>query len=177
MAFPRFKAKKVGALAILTALGLIAFLLESLLPSFYIPGAKAGISNVFSLLALVIFGPIEAAMVVAVRTVLGSIIAGNPSTLLYSFTAGEVSIVFASVLFGFFAKRLSLVSVSVASAAMHNTVQLFVYRLLSGSAAIYAILPYLLLLGVIAGLIVGVVGVLAVKGVPYSVFERLLDER
>ncbi|MBP5242255.1 MAG: Gx transporter family protein [Clostridia bacterium] len=175
--FTPFRAKKIGVLALLTSLALIAFTLENLLPPLFIPGAKAGLSNVFSLLALVLYGPIEAALVVAARTVLGSIFAGNASMLLYSFTAGEVSALFAAILFGFFSKRFSLIAVSTASAALHNTVQLLVYRFLSATPAIYAYFPYLLLLGAGAGLLVGIIAQLAVKGIPMSVFERLLNER
>lgn len=171
--FSHFKAKKSVALALLTTLALIAFTLENLLPPFFIPGAKAGISNVFSLLALVLFGPLEAVIVVAARTILGSVIAGNPAMLLYSFTAGEISILFASALFTFFGDRLSLISVSIFSAVVHNTIQLFIYRLLSASPAVYSFFPYLVLLGTLAGLIVGAVTVWTIKGIPSSVFDRL----
>ena len=74
-----FGAKKIAALALLTALGLIAFMLESLFPPLFFPGAKMGLSNVFSLFALVVFGLPEALLVVTARTVLGSLFAGNVS--------------------------------------------------------------------------------------------------
>ena len=175
--FPRFQAKKVGAISMLTALALIAFLLESLLPALFIPGAKAGLSNVFSLLALVIYGPFEAVLVVGIRTILGSIIVGNPAVLLYSLTAGEISVLFASFLFVFFKDRLSVVAISVSSAVMHNTVQLLVYRIITLNTAVYAFFPYLIVLGTIAGLIVGTLSLWTVKGIPSPVFERLFNER
>ncbi len=85
-------AKKITILALLTGLGLIAFLIEALIPVLPVPGAKLGISNIFSLFALVMYGLPEALMVVVARTVLGSIFAGNLSLLLYSLTAGVVSV-------------------------------------------------------------------------------------
>ena len=70
-------ARKIAALALLSGLGLMAFILESLLPSMAVPGAKPGIANIFSLAALIMYSPAEAFLVVAVRTVLGAAVTGN----------------------------------------------------------------------------------------------------
>ena len=85
----RFNAKKIAVLAILVAFGLISFIFESLFEP--VPGAKLGLSNIFSLAALIMYSPLEAFTVVALRTLLGSVFAGNFSALMYSFTAGKVS--------------------------------------------------------------------------------------
>ena len=87
----RYPGKKIALLGILAGLGLVAFLLESLIPIPYLPGAKLGFANIFSLLALLLYGLPEALFVVIARTVLGSLFAGNVSMLLYSLTAGVVS--------------------------------------------------------------------------------------
>ena len=76
-------AKKIAVLAMLTGLSLIAFIIESLLPPMLIPGAKPGIANVFSFAALIMYSPIEAFIVVALRMGLGAVYAGNVSALLY----------------------------------------------------------------------------------------------
>ena len=70
-------AKKIAVLAILTALSLITFIIESLFPPLIIPGAKMGLANVFSFAALIMYSPIEAFAIVAIRTVLGAVYAGN----------------------------------------------------------------------------------------------------
>lgn len=165
-------AKKIAVLALMTGLGLIAFLIESLLPSPVLPGAKAGISNVFSLLALVLYGLPEATLVVVARTVLGSLFAGNPSMLLYSLTAGLASIVLSRLLLCFFPK-ISVVCVSVTSAIAHNLVQLLVYCSLAGTFLLMGYAPYLILLGAAAGLFVGLLVVILVKSVPLSAFSRI----
>ncbi len=69
----RFVAKKTAVLALLTGLSLITFLIEGLFPTLIIPGAKPGLANVFSFAALIMYSPIEAFIVVALRTVLGAI--------------------------------------------------------------------------------------------------------
>ncbi len=91
--------KKIAVLALLAGLGLVSFLLESLLPPLVLPGAKLGIANLFSLLALIFYGLPDALLVVVARTVIGSLFAGNVSLLLYSLTAGVFSVVAARLLF------------------------------------------------------------------------------
>ena len=164
-------AKKLAALALLTALGLGAFLIESMFPPMFFPGAKMGLSNIISLFALVLYGLPEALLVVVARTVLGSLFAGNFSLLLYSLTAGVVSTAVSRLLLLAF-PRVSLLCVSVFSAVVHNTVQLLVYCALTQTTLIFSYLPYLALLGVLAGVIVGLAVTYAGKGIPLSFFAR-----
>lgn len=167
-----YGAKKIAVLSLLTALGLIAFLIESLFPPLFFPGAKMGLSNIFSLFTLVVYGLPEALLVVTARTVLGSLFAGNVSLLLYSFTAGIASTLVSGALLLAFPK-ISLLCVSVLSAVVHNTVQLLVYCALTQTTLIFGYLPYLALLGVLAGVIVGLAVTYAVKGIPLVFFSKI----
>ena len=160
-----FGAKKIAFLALTSALALVSFLLESLLPALPLPGAKIGLSNVFTLLPLLFFGTAEALLVVTVKTVLGSLFAGNFSLLLYSFTAGVVSTLAARFLLCFVPK-ISIVCVSVASAVVHNMTQLLVYCFLTKTVLLFVYAPYLALLGAAAGGAVGIVVVTLVKTLP-----------
>lgn len=166
-------AKKIAVLAMMTGFGLIMFMVESLFPPMFFPGAKMGLSNIFSLLTLVIYGLPEALIVVIARTVLGSLFAGNASLLLYSLTAGVASVIVSRLLMFAFPK-VSLLAVSVVSAVVHNTVQLLVYCALTQTTLIFSYLPYLALLGVLAGVIVGLAVIFTVKGVPLGVFAKIL---
>jgi uncharacterized membrane protein len=47
---------KITLTAILSALALITFLIESLFPPLFIPGARLGLANLFILIAIVILG-------------------------------------------------------------------------------------------------------------------------
>ncbi len=116
----RFVAKKTAVLALLTGLSLITFLIEGLFPTLIIPGAKPGLANVFSFAALIMYSPIEAFIVVALRTVLGAVYAGNVSALLYSFSGGIVSMAVSSVLMYIAYPKISVFAVSVAAAVAHN---------------------------------------------------------
>lgn len=164
-------AKKIAVLALLTGLGLVAFIIEALIPS-PVPGAKLGIANVFSLFALVLYGLPEALLVVIARTVLGSIFAGNLSLLLYSLTAGVASVCVSRALLLLF-PHISVLCVSVFSAVVHNLVQLLVYCALTQTMLLMSYAPYLCLLGAGAGIVVGLAVIFTVKAVPLSVFEKI----
>lgn len=171
-----FTAHKVATLGLMTAFGLIMFMVENLFPPMFFPGAKMGLSNVFSLLTLFIYGLPEALFVTVARTVLGSLFAGNFSLLLYSLTAGIASVCLSRILLFAF-PRISVVCISVLSAVIHNTVQLLVYTLLWQTTIMFGYYPYLVLLGILAGVIVGLVVYFAIKGIPLSVFYKVTDEK
>ena len=167
----RSAGRKIAALGILTGLGLAAFLLESLIPMPFLPGAKLGFANIFSLLVLLLYGLPEALAVVLVRTFLGSLFAGNLSMLLYSMTAGVLSTAVTRVLL-FALPRVSFLAVSVAGAIVHNMVQLFVYCGLTGTMLLLAYAPDLCLMGAGAGAVVGLVVIWTMKALPARFFAE-----
>ncbi len=173
MSKKRFTAKKIAVLALLTGLSLVAFIIESLLPSMIIPGAKPGFANIFSFAALIMYSPAEAFLVVAVRTLLGAVYAGNLSALLYSFTGGVISMAVSSVLL-YLAPKVSVMAVSVAAAVAHNITQNIVFVFLSGSVLMFGYMPYLILLGVLSGAVVGGATLLVFRGVPENIFAKVI---
>lgn len=170
----RTAAKKIAVLALLTGLSLVAFIIESLLPPMLIPGAKPGLANIFSFIALIMYSPWEAFAVVAVRTILGAVYAGNVSALLYSFSGGIISMAVSSALMYLVYPKISVMAVSVAAAVAHNITQNVVFVFLSGSYLMFGYMPYLMLLGIASGAIVGGVTLLIFKGVPQSVFAKVI---
>ena len=170
-----FSAKRVATLAVLTAMGLIMFMVESLFPPLFLPGAKMGLSNIFSMLTLFLLGPTEAFVLVIIRTVVGSMFTGNMSTLMYSLTAGIVSVAVSSVLVQFAYPRVSIVAISVVSAIMHNVTQNVVFCLVSNTPEMFSYMPWLALLGILAGVIVGFAVWFILRAVPARTFAALLN--
>ncbi|MDE6441282.1 MAG: Gx transporter family protein [Clostridia bacterium] len=166
-------AKKAAVLALFTALGLIAFIIENQFPPMFIPGARMGLANIFSFAALIMYSPAEAFLVVLLRTCLGAVFAGNVSALLYSFTGGVVSMAVSSILMYTVFPRVSVMAVSICAAVAHNITQNVVFVILSGTTNMFVNLPYLMLLGILSGAIVGGVIMLTFKKVPLSLFERV----
>ena len=170
-------AKKIAVLAIFTALSLIMFIIENQFPPMFFPGAKMGLANIFSFAALIMYSPVEAFIIVAIRTGLGAVYAGNVSALLYSFTGGVVSMAISSLLMYTVYPRISVMSVSVIAAVAHNITQVAVFALLSGTTLIFGYLPYLILIGVLSGAIVGGVIMLVFKKIPQSVYEKMIGKK
>lgn len=166
------RSRKIAGVSVLTALGLIAFLLEGLLPPMFIPGAKLGLGNIFVMLILTVYSPLSAVCAVVVKCVIGNLIAGSLSTMVYSLAAGLVSVGLSSALL-YACRRISLISVSVASACVHNTVQCLVFCAVSATPQAIAYLPYLVMLGALSGLAVGVATQLLVTRVPTAYFAKL----
>ena len=169
----RILPRRIAAVAMLTALSLITFLIENLFPPVFIPGAKLGLANAFSFAALILFGPIDAFVVVIVRTLLGAIFAGNISAVMYSFTGGVVSMAVSSILMYTAYPKVSVMAVSVAAAVLHNIMQNIVFVFLSGSTLMFGYMPYLTLLGIFSGAVVGGITLTVFKGVPLRVFNKL----
>lgn len=170
-----FSARRVATLGILVALSLITFILENLLPPIFLPGAKIGLSNIFTLLTLFMFGPIDAIILIVVRTTLGSLIVGNLISLVYSLSAGVISLFIAIILVRFVYPKISIVSISVTSAIIHNIVQTLVFCLMVENTYMISYLPYLALFGIASGLIVGALVYLLIHKVPMSLFEKILN--
>ncbi len=170
-----FTAKKIAVTALLAALSLVMFIVENQFPPLFVPGAKMGLANIFSLAALILYGPVEGLAVVAVRTVLGSLFAGNISMLLYSLTGGVAAMAVSAVLVYIVYPRVSLMAVSIAAAVVHNIVQNLVYVAITDTSLMLAYMPYLALIGVLSGAIVGAVVLIIFKKVPYSAFVHVAE--
>ena len=170
----KFTARRVAMLSVLCAMGLITFMIESLFPPlFMLPGAKMGLSNIFSMLAVFLLGVPDAIVLVVVRTVLGSMYS-NMSALIYSLTAGLVSVLATSALVEFLYPKISVIAVSVVAAVLHNLTQNVVFCLVSNTPEMFAYMPWLALLGVVAGIIVGFAVWFILRAVPLKVFASVL---
>ncbi len=169
-----FSAKRIATLSVLCAMGLIMFMVESLFPPLFLPGAKMGLSNIFSMLAVFMLGPIDGVILVLVRTTLGSIFTGNLSTLLYSMSAGLVSVAVTSVLVEFIYPKISIIAISIVSAVLHNLTQNVVFCLISNTPQMFSYMPWLGLLGIVAGIIVGFAVWFILRALPLKTYAAIL---
>ncbi len=156
---------KIALSGILCALGLIAFMLESLLPPLILPGAKLGLSNIFILLAVVLLGWQYAFAVLLIKTILGSLFSGNVSALLYSLPSGIIALT-TQVLMLYFIKKISIVAVSICGGVINTIVQNLVFCFVNNTISYMAYSPYLSLLGIVSGAVVGFIVYLIVIKLP-----------
>ncbi len=157
---------------ILCAFSIISFVIESLFPPIIIPGARMGISNIFILLATILIGNVYGYAILVIKITLGSLFAGNISSLIYSLPAGLVSLTVEIILL-YFLQRISVIAISVSGAVINTTVQNLTFCLVTGSAEYLIYLPYLACVGIIAGLIVGLAVFLTVRFIPQRYIDKL----
>jgi len=164
--------KRITRLAAFTALALIMSLLESMLPPLIpmLPGAKMGLSNVVALTALIILGYTDALIIQLLRCVLGGIITGGLTGLMFSVPAGMISLAAMILLYRFLFPKVSLMGISFVGAVLHNIVQVGVACLYLGTSQLIAMLPYYVLAGIGAGLFVGIASYFVVKYLPKKIY-------
>lgn len=149
------KAKDLILTAIITAFALVAFTIEAAIPPLIpIYGIKLGIANIFTLFALYALGTRQAAAVLFLRILLGSIFTGQLVSFIYSLTGGILSFVLMVLLKRFFPLRQVWV-LSALCAVMHNIGQLSAAVILTGTLQIFCYLPVLLISGIISGVFTG----------------------
>lgn len=149
------KVRKLTFLAIMTAVSLIMFLLESLIPiPAPIPGVKLGLSNIISVCILFLIGWKEAFAVLLLRIVLGAIITGQLGGLAYSLCGGILSLAVLCLLRPVLTDSQLWIA-GVLGGALHNIGQIGAAVLITQTPAILVYLPFLLLCGMAAGLFTG----------------------
>ena len=149
------KTKKIAVLALAIALAMILSFVESQIPAFVaIPGVKIGLANIAVVFVLYKLGWKEAVLISLVRVFMVSVLFGTAVSLFYS-VAGAVLSLTGMVLLkktGLF----STVAVSVTGGVLHNVGQILMACLLLETNVIVYYLPFLILSGVIAGVVIGV---------------------
>lgn len=165
------KLYKIALSGLFAALATVAFTIESLFPPIILPGARMGISNVFILLATITLGIDSGFITLIVKILLGSLFSGNISAALYALPAGVISLTVEALLL-YAVKNISIPAASVCGAVINTTVQNIVFCLVTQTVEYLSYIPYLALIGVISGLIVGFAVYLSVKNLPKKLFSE-----
>jgi heptaprenyl diphosphate synthase len=160
----RNNTRRLTSLALTVSFALILSFIESRIPAFVaIPGVKVGLANIAVIFTLYKFGIKEAVAVSLIRVLLVSMLFGSPISMIYSITGAVLSL---SVMF--LLKKLTPVSevvVSVSGGIMHNVGQIGAASVMLGTNVVTYYLPFLLLSGTIAGVVVGVASAVLIKKV------------
>ncbi len=156
------KAKRIALNAVLTAIALTVYIIEQLIPlPLPVPGVKLGLSNIVTLFAMFALSPIDAAVILVARILLGSLFSGRITSLLYS-AVGGILCYLATLLLKKIITEKQIWVCGVVGAIAHNVGQISVAALLTGSAAIFAYLPVLIAFAVVTGTATGLTAQLSV---------------
>lgn len=167
----KMNTRKLVFISMLVAQAMILSYVESLLPAIPIQGAKLGLANIATLLALSMLSFNESLLIVVARTVLSSFMFGNMTVLIYSLTGGILSLLAMYLMLKLFKSNISYVGVSLIGAIFHNAGQLSVAVLVLQNIKIFMLWPYLLLVAIPTGLFVGLVSNYLLKYLQKSNFN------
>ncbi len=146
----------VSRLGLLVSLGLVLQILEGMLPPVLpLPGAKLGLANLATVIALTVLGPWEALAVNVLRCLLGGLLRGSFIGLTISLAAGTAATLVMVSLHLLRPPGLTLTGTSIAGAVSHNAAQLGVAMWLVAFPGLKYYLPYLWLLAVPTGFLIG----------------------
>jgi len=149
--------QKIVFLGLLVSMALVVHYIEGTFPVLLpgVPGAKLGLANILTLTALVLMGWKEALVVIVLRSFLGPILGGVPTSILYSMAGGLLSGMVMYLLYRFFARDLSLHAISIAGAVFHNIGQLAVAAVLFSNYFLFTYLPVMTAMAIPTGVFVG----------------------
>ena len=158
----RNKTIRLTQLAIAVTFAIVLSFIESQIPAFVaIPGVKVGLANIAVIFMLYKFGVKEAIVVSLVRIILISILFGQSVSFFYSISGAVLS--FTVMLLIKKLTPLSEVVVSVVGGIMHNVGQIIAASILLETNVVVYYLPFLLVSGTVAGIVVGVVSAILIK--------------
>ena len=162
------KTKKLTFMALLLAIALTIFVVESHIPPIVpIAGVKLGLATIVTLAALVWLGKGEALTILLLRIFLGSVFTGQAVSFMYSLGGGILCFLTMTVALRLLVRQ-KLWVVSVFGALSHNIGQILVATVLTGTIGVAAYLPVLMISGVITGAVTGLAAQLMTERIKFK---------
>ena len=157
--------RKIAYYGLLVALAFIFSYVESLFPiNLGIPGVKLGLANLVVIVSLYLFGIREAAVISFIRIVLSGITFGSPAAMVYSLAGGVLSLLI--MVIAKKTNKFSTMGVSVAGGVFHNVGQIIVAMIVLETQSLIYYLPVLIISGLVAGVIIGILAAEIIKRLP-----------
>lgn len=149
------KVKKMTLLALLSAIALTIFMVETQIPALVpIPGVKLGLANIVTVFTVFALGAKEGVIVLFIRIFLGAVFAGNFSTILYSAAGGACAIGVTILLRKILTKKQLWVAGCLGAIA-HSIGQMTMAILLTGTPSLAVYLPVMIAVSIVTGAFTG----------------------
>lgn len=152
------KTNKIVYIGLLVAQALVLHIVERMIPvPFVTPGAKLGLANLITVIALyTLDSKKDAFLVLFLRLTLSTMFGGNLSSFMYSATGGILSFCAMTIVKDLFKDKVSIIGVSSAGAIFHNVGQLLIASLIVKNIGVMLYLPILSTVGIITGIFIGI---------------------
>ena len=151
------KNKRLIYISLLAAQGVVITMLERAIPFpfAFAPGAKLGLANIITLLAIFTLPYKDSFKVVWMRLLISTLLGGTLSTFLYSFAGAFLSYGGMLLVRLLGPKRVSMIGISATGGILHNVGQLAMASLIAQSFSVMLYLPILSVTGIFSGVAVG----------------------
>ena len=151
------QTKHLIYMSLLVAMALALHLVERSIPvPFMTPGAKLGLANLVTVIALYTLDKkSDVAKIIVTRIILSAIFGGSVSGLMYGSMGALFSFIIMLVIKEGLKEKVSIIGVSAAGAVLHNIGQLLVAALIVQNIGVMLYLPVLSLAGIVTGIFVG----------------------
>jgi len=152
------KNQRLVYIALLAAQAVIISLVERAIPfPFAIaPGAKLGLANVITCVALYTLSTKDTIKVITIRLILATLLGGTISTFMYSSAGALLSFIGMWSVKSLGPTRVSLIGVSVTGAVLHNFGQLLIASWIAQTWTVLLYLPILSFIGILSGIAIGI---------------------
>ncbi|GAB6169188.1 Gx transporter family protein [Clostridium carnis] len=159
------KTNKIVYIGLLVAQALVLHIIERMIPvPFVTPGAKLGLANLITVVALyTLDSKKDAFLVLFLRLTLGTMFGGNLSSFMYSATGGIFSYLSMIFVKEVFKDKVSIIGVSSAGAIFHNVGQLIIASIIVKNIGVMLYLPVLSTIGIVTGIFIGITANYMVK--------------
>jgi heptaprenyl diphosphate synthase len=159
------KTSRMIYIGLLVAQALVLYLFESMIPvPFITPGAKLGLANLVTVIALFTLGSNkDTFLVVLLRLILSTMFGGNLSSFMYSATGAILSYGIMILIKEVGKEKFSIIGVSAAGAVFHNIGQLLMASIIVRNIGVMLYLPVLSIAGIGTGIFIGITANYVVK--------------
>ena len=152
----KISVQKITLIGIFTAFSLIIFMVEAQFPVMPIGGMKLGLANIVTMAAMLFVGRKEAGLSLLLRIVLAAGLYGTVVSFAFSLTGGILAY-FAMCIAVSRVGENQLWVTSVFGGFFHNIGQLCAAAVISGTWAVFSLLPYLIISGILTGTLNGLI--------------------
>jgi heptaprenyl diphosphate synthase len=151
--------KKLVRLSMLLSLSVSLNVFESFIPILgnIIPGSKLGLANIVILFVIYLYGFKDAVFVSLMRVLLVGIIRTGLFNITFFFSLGGAILSVIAMYLSYKFTKLSVVGISIIGSIFHSIGQILIAILILKMPQMIYYLPYLLLLSVPTGIIIGMI--------------------
>ena len=172
------KNQRLVYIALLASQAVIISLLERAIPFPFAvaPGAKLGLANIITCMALYTLSTKDAAKVVLIRIILATLLGGTISTFMYSGAGALLSFIGMWAVKRLGPSKISLIGVSTTGAILHNVGQLSVASWIAQTWKVMLYLPVLSFIGILSGIAIGIAANYLLTHIEKLHYYRYLNE-